>query len=270
MAEGLFVAYYRVSTAQQGRSGLGLDAQRKAVTDYLNGGGWTLIAEHTEVESGKHADRPQLAAAMDMCRRTGARLLIAKLDRLSRDAHFLLGLQKAGIEFLATDMPHANRFTVHVMAALAEQEREMISARTKAALAAARARGVKLGGRRISRLTGLPDTSLPDWTKSVEAIQARTEARARDLAPVIARLQAAGQTSLRQLGRGLAEQHIRTLRDGQWSAAAVRNLLHQIATLDQAPHRCRHTTLAPPLRTSHSPAGPDGPTSWPNAADSAP
>jgi DNA invertase Pin-like site-specific DNA recombinase len=228
MAEGLCVAYYRVSTAQQGRSGLGLAAQRKAVADHLGGGSWTLIAEHTEVESGKHADRPELVKAMDTCRRTGARLLIAKLDRLSRDVHFLSGLQKAGIEFVAADMPSANRFTVHIMAALAEHERELISARTKAALAAVKARGVTLGGYR---------GHTPDWQLGRAAVQSRTEARARDLAPLIAELQTAGHSSLRKLGRGLAERHIRTPRGGQWTAAAVRNLLLQIGDLDPAQQR---------------------------------
>jgi DNA invertase Pin-like site-specific DNA recombinase len=240
VAEGIFVAYYRVSTARQGRSGLGLEAQRQAVTDYLDGGNWTLIAEHTEIESGKHADRPELLAAMDACRRTGARLVIAKLDRLSRDVHFLSGLQKAGIEFVAVDMPTANRFTVHIMAALAEHEREMISARTKAALAAAKANGRKLGGKRVNRRTGLPDPSVPDWHKSQASIRQRVEARARDLAPLIAELQVAGHTSLRELARALNARHIRTPRGVPWSASTVRALLAQITDLAYAP------TVTPP------------------------
>ena len=146
MAMGRFVAYYRVSTAKQGRSGLGLDAQREAVRAYMNGGNWTLLAEHTEVESGKVDDRPELTNALQTCRLTGATLVIAKLDRLSRDAHFLLGLEKAGVEFVAVDMPNANRLTVRLMAVIAQEEREMIAARTKVALAAAKARGVTLGG----------------------------------------------------------------------------------------------------------------------------
>src|ERR1700749_1934972 len=144
VAMGRFVAYYRVSTAKQGRSGLGLDAQREAVRGYLNGGNWMLLAERTEVESGKVDDRPELKAAIKTCRLTGATLVIAKLDRLSRDAHFLLGLGKAGVEFVAVDMPNANRLTVRLMAVIAQEEREMIAARTKSALAAARARGKKL------------------------------------------------------------------------------------------------------------------------------
>src|SRR5215210_2694335 len=145
MAEGAFVAYYRVSTERQGRSGLGLEAQRKAVADFLNGGNWRLVAEFTEVESGKHSDRPALAKAFQACRLRRAKLVIAKLDRLSRDAHFLLGLEKAGVDFVAADMPTANRLTVEIMAMVADEERRMISKRTRGALAAARA-GRPAGG----------------------------------------------------------------------------------------------------------------------------
>src|SRR6202023_2045241 len=136
MSEGKFVSYLRVSTARQGRSGLGLEAQRKAVTDFLDGGHWTLVRGFVEVESGKKANRPELEKAFQACRVFGAKLVIAKLDRLSRDAHFLLGLEKAGVEFVAVDMPNANRLTVRLMAVIPQEEREMISARTKAALAA--------------------------------------------------------------------------------------------------------------------------------------
>lgn len=146
MAQNRFVTYYRVSTARQGVSGLGLDGQREAVRVFLSNGGWPQVGEFTDVESGKHDDRPQLQKAMGMARLTGATLLIAKLDRLSRDAHFLLGLEKAGIEFIACDMPNANRLTVRLMAVIAQEEREMIAARTKTALAAAKARGRTLGG----------------------------------------------------------------------------------------------------------------------------
>src|SRR6185369_13986627 len=145
MASGKWVAYYRVSTAKQGASGLGLDAQRSAVTDYLDGGNWQLAAEFVEVESGRKNDRPELAKALATCRRTGAALIIAKLDRLARNVAFVSNLMEAGVEFTAVDFPTANRLTIHILAAVAEHEREMISARTKAALAAAKARGTKLG-----------------------------------------------------------------------------------------------------------------------------
>ncbi len=147
------VSYLRVSTDRQGRSGLGLEAQRAAVAAHLAGGAWTLLDEMVEVESGKAADRPQLARATALCRLTGATLCVAKLDRLSRDAHFLIGLHKADVDFVAVDMPNANRLTVGIMALLAQQEREAISARTRAALASAKARGTKLGGEAPRRPT---------------------------------------------------------------------------------------------------------------------
>src|SRR3974377_1878012 len=134
MAEGKFVSYLRVSTARQGRSGLGIEAQRQAVEDFLNGGNWKLVKEFVEGESGKKADRPQLEKPLKLCRLTGAKLVIAKLDRLSRDAHFLLGLEKAGVDFVAADMPQANRLTIGIMAVMAEQQRRMISEGTKPAL----------------------------------------------------------------------------------------------------------------------------------------
>ena len=144
---GKFVAYYRVSTKRQGESGLGLEGQRKAVADYLNGGRWELAAEFTETESGTAATstRPALQEALAACRRWQATLVIAMLDRLSRDAHFLTGLHNAGVKFVAVDMPEANEMVVTIIAAVAQAERRMISERTKAALAAATARGVKLG-----------------------------------------------------------------------------------------------------------------------------
>lgn len=129
-----FIAYYRVSTAKQGRSGLGLAAQSEAVAAFLKAGDHNLIGEHTEIESGKRTDRPELTRAIDACRLTGACLAIAKLDRLSRDAHFLLGLEKAGIDFVAVDMPNANRLTVRLMAVIAQEEREMSIHPAKAAV----------------------------------------------------------------------------------------------------------------------------------------
>jgi len=153
MAEGKFIAYYRVSTKRQGRSGLGLEAQEAAVRDFLNGGNWRLVKEFTEIESGKRTDRPQLEKAFQACRVYGAKLIIAKLDRLARNVAFISNLMESGVEFEAVDFPQANRLTIHIMAAMAEHEAKMISERTKAALAAAKRRGVKLGGDRGARLT---------------------------------------------------------------------------------------------------------------------
>src|SRR5271155_3138 len=145
-----FVSYYRVSTAQQGASGLGLEAQREAVSRHVIGAQGVIVAEFQEVESGKKTDRPQIAAALAACRLRHACLVIAKLDRLARNVHFISSLMESGVDFVACDNPHATRLTIHILAAVAEHEREMISARTKAALAAAKARGVALGGQRGS------------------------------------------------------------------------------------------------------------------------
>ncbi len=171
-----FVSYLRVSTDRQGRSGLGIEAQRAAVASYLAGFGAVPLVEFVEVESGKHSDRPELARALTECRLRRATLVIAKLDRLARDAHFLLGLQRSGIAFTAADMPNANWLTVGIMAMVAEEERHAISERTKAALAAAKARGVKLGG----RLENLKNTDL-GRQRAAEARRGKTAARARDL-----------------------------------------------------------------------------------------
>ena len=138
---GKFIAYYRVSTDRQGKSGLGLDAQRKAVDDYLNGGRWTLVDHFTEVESGKRNDRPELEKALAACKKHKAKLVIAKLDRLSRNLAFIATLTDSGVEFVAVDNPHANKLTIHILAAVYQHEREMISERTKAALAPPRSAG---------------------------------------------------------------------------------------------------------------------------------
>jgi len=216
MAEGNFVAYYRVSTQNQGRSGLGLEAQEAAVMAYLNGGQWTLKAAFTEVESGKNNDRPALAQAMQHCRLTGSSLVIAKLDRLSRDAHFLLGLAKADVPFVAVDMPHADRTMVGIMAVIAEGERRAISSRTKAALAAAKARGTVLGGWK-----GGPKV---DSAKGREALQRQADAFASSVGPMVAAMRSEG-ASLRQIANDLAAKGIKTSRGGAWTADAVRQVV---------------------------------------------
>lgn len=214
--DGRFVGYLRVSTDRQGKSGLGLEAQRAAVTDYLNGGAWKLVGEMVEVESGKIVDRPQLTRAMDLCKLTGATLVVAKLDRLSRDAHFLLGLQKAGVDFVAVDMPNANKLTVGIMALVAQQEREAISARTKAALAAAKARGTKLGGYKGGPVPSAADAAATRVEKA--------DAFAGQVAPIARELQASGK-GLRAIAAELAQRGIRTARGGLWTGQAVKNLL---------------------------------------------
>jgi DNA invertase Pin-like site-specific DNA recombinase len=217
---GEFVSYVRVSTARQGQSGLGLEAQRKAVLDYLNGGNWRLIGEYVEVESGANDERPKLAEALARCRLHNATLVIAKLDRLSRDAHFLLGLQKAGVRFVAADMPEANEMIVGIMAVVAQAERKMISARTKAALEAAKARGVKLGGDR-GNLSAVAEKG------RLAGLEVRRKAalqRAVDIAPIIADLRVHGATSLRQIAAGLNDREIPAPRGGRWTAAQVARL----------------------------------------------
>ncbi|RYB01378.1 recombinase family protein [Lichenibacterium ramalinae] len=225
MASGKFVSYLRVSTKRQGASGLGLEAQRTAVADYLNGGHWTVLQEVVEVESGKKDDRPKLAEAMALCRVHGATLVIAKLDRLSRDAHFLLGLQKAGVRFVAADMPEANELTIGILAVVAQAERKMISARTKAALAAAKARGVKLGGDR-GNLALIGERAREAGRAALTRMAA---SRAADLAPIIADLRAGGAMSLRELAAGLNARQVPTARGGSWSPTQVSRLLERVA-----------------------------------------
>jgi DNA invertase Pin-like site-specific DNA recombinase len=220
-----FVAYYRVSTQRQGRSGLELDAQRKAVADHLKGGDWRIVAEFTEVESGKRSDRPKLAEALKACRVLGATLIIAKLDRLARNVHFVSGLMESGVEFTAVDFPQANRLTVHILAAVAEHEAKLISERTKAALAAAKARGVRLGGDRGARLTAEARKA------GCKAVAARADARAADLDPIVRDLQAAGARSLRAIAAGLNERGLKTPRGaGRWQAGTVHQLLARLPT----------------------------------------
>jgi DNA invertase Pin-like site-specific DNA recombinase len=217
MSDRKFVAYYRVSTARQGRSGLGLDAQKQAVRGYLAGAAGNLIGEHTEVESGKRTDRPELDKALSACRIHGATLVIAKLDRLARNVEFIASLMNGCVDFIAADMPHANRLTVHIIAAMAEHEREMISARTKAALAQARGRGVKLGGDR-----GNIDKIASAGGKASGQVRREAAAkRARDLLPIIDEIRNAGVLSLGGIARQLTEKGIPNVRGLRWHPAQI-------------------------------------------------
>jgi DNA invertase Pin-like site-specific DNA recombinase len=222
MAKGKFIAYYRVSTQKQGISGLGLVAQRTAVLDYLNGGRWKLVGEFKEVESGKKNDRPELAKALAACRVHGAELIIAKLDRLARNVAFISALMEAGVEFTAVDFPQANRLTVHILAAVAEHEAAMISARTKAALAAAKARGVKLGGDRA----GIIASQNPKGVKaSAKVRREKAQKRVADLLPTIEDIRDEGAESLREIAAALNERGIEAPRGGEWQAAQVQRIL---------------------------------------------
>jgi DNA invertase Pin-like site-specific DNA recombinase len=221
MANGRFISYLRVSTQRQGRSGLGLEAQREAVASHLNGGRWKLIQEFVEVESGKRSDRPKLAEALRLCRVHGATLIIAKLDRLARNVAFISNLMEAGVDFVAVDLPQANRLTVHIMAAMAEHEAAMISARTKAALAAAKARGTQLGGMRWNS----SKIASKGRIASAKARQGAAQKRANDLLPMIEAIQAEGAQSLRQIAAVLNERSIPTPRGGSWSAMQVQRVM---------------------------------------------
>jgi len=215
-----FVAYLRVSTDRQGRSGLGLDAQRKAVQDFIAARAGELVAEYVEVESGKVNERPQLAQAMAEAKRTGATLLIAKLDRLARNVAFIANLLEGGVEVAAADLPDANRFVLHIMAALAEEEGRMISGRTRAALAAAKAKGTLLGWAIPTRRDKAREASL----QGVRATVAAADRHAANVLPVIREVRERG-ASLHQIAAELNERGLKTARGGRWYATTVRNVL---------------------------------------------
>lgn len=212
-----FIAYYRVSTDRQGVSGLGLEAQRSAVNHYVSAG--VLLSEYTEIESGKqHQNRPQLHEALHECRRRGATLVIAKLDRLGRNVAFISALMESGTDFVCCDNPHANRLMLHMLAAFAEHEREQISQRTKAALAAAKARGAKLGNPR-----------------PLEALEfAHAVHRSRRPPPQLLHLM---QTflqkgmSYRAIGRELNRLNITTGRGCEWYGSTVKHALENAEEL---------------------------------------
>lgn len=220
MAQGRFVAYYRVSTARQGQSGLGLDAQREAVARYLNGGAWELVEEFTETETGKGVDalakRPQLRAALELSKRQGATLIIAKLDRLARNVAFIAGMMESRVKFVACDMPDANELTVHVMAAFAEHEAKRIGERTREALAAAKARGVRLG------VAG-PENLKPN----LEARQQSADAFANKLAGLVIGFRARGLTQ-RSMVSELNLLGIKTPNGGSWHRGQLCRLLERI------------------------------------------
>ena len=215
-----FVVYLRVSTDKQGKSGLGLEAQQSSVAEYAKASAGQVVAEYVEVESGKNASRPELAAALHEAKKQGATLLIAKLDRLARNVAFISSLLESGVDIVAVDMPSANKFMLHVMAAVAEQEAALISERTKAALAARKARG------------GLQGLALPQRRHEVAQVVAKaTKARisqadrhAANVLPIIDTIKATG-ASLRDVANALNERGIKTVRGGTWYATTVANVL---------------------------------------------
>ena len=209
---GRFVAYYRVSTEKQGRSGLGLEAQQAAAQHYLNGGTWQLVGEFIEVESGRKTERPELAKALARCKKHKATFLIARLDRLARNVHFISGLMETKVKFVACDMPDATPFMLHVYAAVAQEEARAISVRTKAALAAAKQRGVRLGATGAER---------------AKRYKAEAMARATELAPVLRDLKQKGM-SLRGIAAELTQRRVPTLRGGAWHPQLVARVLERL------------------------------------------
>lgn len=226
------VSYLRVSTRRQGASGLGLEAQKASIEAYAAQRHGRVVETFIEVESGKLNDRPQLTKALHLAKVTGATLVIAKLDRLSRNAAFLLALRDSGVHFVAADMPDANDLTVGIMALVAQQEREATSKRTKEALAAAKARGVRLGnpnGAQALRAAGKGNEA------SLRAIRGVADSHARDLLPIVSDLSAQGITGLGAIALALNDRDMRTPRGGRWHKSSVRNLLERLTALESQP-----------------------------------
>src|SRR6201987_4343170 len=231
MAKGKFVSYLRVSSDKQGRSGLGLEAQREAVTRYLNGGNWTLAAEYVETESGKRSDRPKLAAGLGHAKAIGATVVFAKLDRLTRNVDLLRTLVASGVDLVFCDLPHVpagamGRFLLTQMASVAELEAGLISERTKAALAAAKARGVKLGNPNGAR--ALRGKQVGN-TQAVAAVKANAEHRASNLRAIVDAVRVKGILSVREIAHELNARGILTPRGRAWHPTSAARLLSRLA-----------------------------------------
>lgn len=222
------ITYLRVSTKRQGASGLGLEAQKKMIDDYLLGKQVELLGQFVEVESGKNNNRPQLGAAILQCRMTGSTLVIAKLDRLARNVQFTATLMESGVDFVACDMPQASKFTIHILAAVAEQEAEAISQRTKAALAAAKARG-RLLGIRTDNLT--PEHACNGRRIGAAAVRNKADEFAKRIYPIIEAYQQLGEYTLSGIANRLNDANILTPRQkrGCWTAEAVKNIIKRVA-----------------------------------------
>jgi DNA invertase Pin-like site-specific DNA recombinase len=222
---GKYVAYYRVSTKKQGASGLGLEAQREIVQTHLNGGDWEIIGEFTEMESGKRSDRnrPELRAALDLCEAQGAILVVAKLDRLTRNVPFLSRLMESSAKFIACDIPDfgnpsQNRFMLQLMANVAEYEASLISTRTKAALEASKKRGTVLGS---------PSPEIGSALGTKRVIE-DADAYAAEVMVVIKELQKYGCDTLQKIANGLMARGIETARGGtKWYPSSVRNVMNR-------------------------------------------
>jgi DNA invertase Pin-like site-specific DNA recombinase len=220
MSQRPLVGYVRVSTSMQGRSGLGIEAQREALSRFAEAEGYELVSVLVEVETGKGFDaldrRPQLAEALSQARRRRCPVAVAKLDRLSRDVHFISGLMAHRVPFLVVELgSDVDPFILHLFAALAEKERAMIASRTKAALSAAKARGVKLGGPKLAEAREL----------AVTAIKSLADRHAANVLPIIRDVQRSGAKTLRDVAAALNARGISTSRGGRWHAMTVRNVL---------------------------------------------
>jgi DNA invertase Pin-like site-specific DNA recombinase len=216
------VSYVRVSTARQGRSGLGIEAQRASIARFAETEGYEIVREFVEVETGKGADaldrRPQLSAALAEARKLKCAVLVAKLDRLSRDVHFISGLMAHRVAFLVAELgPDVDPFILHLYAALSEKERAMISVRTKHALAAAKARGVVLGGPKLAQARVVAQA----------AIKTNADKHAFNVLPLIREAQRHGATSLRDIADALNARGVSTARGGKWYATSVKNMLER-------------------------------------------
>jgi DNA invertase Pin-like site-specific DNA recombinase len=214
------VSYIRVSTSQQGRSGLGIEAQRTALVQFANAEGFEIAREFVEVETGKGSDaldrRPQLKAALAAARKLRCHVVVAKLDRLSRDVHFISGLMVHKVPFLVAELgPDVDPFVLHLFAALAEKERALISTRTRQALSAAKARGVSLGNPKLSEARG----------SAVGVVKSEADRYASNVLPIIREAQKAGARTLRDIADALNARGVATARGGQWHAKSVANIL---------------------------------------------
>lgn len=232
-----FVSYLRVSSRAQGDSGLGIEAQRADVARHVAACTGSVIAEYVEVESGKKSDRPKLAEALALVRASRATLIVAKMDRLARNVAFLSTLMESGVDFLAVDNPHATRLTVHILAAVAEFEREMIVKRTSAALAQAKLRGVALGSRRPGHWAGREDQrhrgAVLGARRAAARHRQRADAAAQDIAPLVVQLRSEGQ-SLSAVARTLNARGIPTRRGCRWTPTGVGNVLRRLGHTTKA------------------------------------
>lgn len=240
------VAYYRVSTKKQSESGLGLEGQQAAVSDYTNQHDGNLIAEYVEVETGKSKERPELEKAVAHAKRSKAKLVVAKLDRLARNVAFTSALMESNVDFVACDNPHANNFTIHILAAVAEHEAEQISQRTKAALAAAKRRGVKLGSARPGHWKGREDKRQAGLRKArkkaAQAHQKAFDESYNDLVPIVCKLNGQGQP-LQAIADELNRLGHTTRRGKPWNRMQVSRVLKRVAYDIHKPNVQRTTKM---------------------------